>query len=265
MSAIVPFDFEGNAVRVIMREGVPWWVLADVCRVLDIVNPTRAADRLDDDEKGLHTVKTLGGDQEMVVINESGLFALILTSRKPEAKRFKKWVTAVVLPSIARTGSYGPDLGAMINAAVQQAMVGFEATIEAMVERRVGERLLTDERKALFNYISPLRAIIDFGGVRDSRQRRPLSNMVRVRLQSWCEHHPESGHPKPIERPDGSAGVSWLFPIDAARAWFTSAEWRNLYAVHLDKLARKAGQSVLDFKVVKGGKPDHGTDSVADA
>jgi prophage antirepressor-like protein len=105
--ALVPFEFDGIRVRIVMRDGEPWFVLADVCRVLDIVNPTRAADRLDDDEKGLHTVKTPGGPQDVVIINESGLYSLILTSRKPEAKRFKKWITSEVIPSIRKTGSYG--------------------------------------------------------------------------------------------------------------------------------------------------------------
>lgn len=104
---IVPFLYESeHLVRTIERDGALWFVLADVCRVLEIDNPTRAASRLDEDEKGLHSMKTPGGDQEMLVINESGLYSLVLTSRKAEAKRFKKWVTAEVLPSIRRTGQY---------------------------------------------------------------------------------------------------------------------------------------------------------------
>jgi prophage antirepressor-like protein len=106
MSALVPFTFEGAALRVIDRAGEPWFVLADVCRVLDIGNPAQAATRLDDDEKGITTNDTLGGAQEMTIINESGLYSLILTSRKEAAKRFKKWVTSEVLPSIRKTGSY---------------------------------------------------------------------------------------------------------------------------------------------------------------
>jgi prophage antirepressor-like protein len=103
---IVPFDFEGNSIRVISRDGEPWWVLADVCRVLEIANSRQAASRLDDDEKGVITSDTLGGDQMMGIVNESGLYSLILTSRKIMAKRFKKWVTAEVLPSIRKTGSF---------------------------------------------------------------------------------------------------------------------------------------------------------------
>ncbi|ATI12302.1 MULTISPECIES: phage antirepressor Ant [Acetobacter] len=110
-TALMPlaFDFEGHAVRTINRDGEPWWVLVDLCAVLELGSPHKAADRLDDDEKGRTIIPTLGGPQEMTVINESGLFSLILTSRKPAAKRFKKWVTAVVLPSLRRTGSFSVE------------------------------------------------------------------------------------------------------------------------------------------------------------
>ena len=107
MTALIPFSFEGASVRVIMKDGEPWFILADVCEVLEISNSRHAASRLDDDEKGVVISDTLGGPQEMATINESGLYSLILTSRKPAAKRFKKWVTADVIPSIRKTGSYG--------------------------------------------------------------------------------------------------------------------------------------------------------------
>lgn len=79
------------------RDGEPWFVLADVCRVLEYRMASDAARNLDADEKDTQNVRTLGGEQEMTVINESGLYSLILTSRKPQAKRFKKWVTSIVL------------------------------------------------------------------------------------------------------------------------------------------------------------------------
>ncbi len=103
------FDFDGQAVRVIMRGDCPWWVLADVCRVLEIGNPSQAAARLDDDEKTTLTNdegRPGSGAQSFTIINESGLYNLILTSRKPEAKRFKKWVTSEVLPALRRSGRY---------------------------------------------------------------------------------------------------------------------------------------------------------------
>ena len=109
MNDIQVFDFEDNAVRVIDRDGEPWFVAADVCRILDIKNSRDAVADLDDDEKGVANTDTLGGKQEMRVINESGLYNLIFRSRKPEAKKFRKWVTAEVLPSIRKTGMYVED------------------------------------------------------------------------------------------------------------------------------------------------------------
>jgi prophage antirepressor-like protein len=86
--------------------GNPWFVAMDVCRALDLSNHRSSLALLDDDEKGVHTVDSLGGPQEMIVISEPGLYSLILRSRKPEAKAFKRWVTHEVIPSIRRTGQY---------------------------------------------------------------------------------------------------------------------------------------------------------------
>ncbi len=103
---IFNFEFTGRAVRVVERDGEPWFVAADVCAVLDIANARDAVARLDDDEKGVATTDTLGGAQSVTVINESGVYSLVFTSRKPEAKAFKKWVTSEVLPSIRKNGGY---------------------------------------------------------------------------------------------------------------------------------------------------------------
>jgi prophage antirepressor-like protein len=98
------FEFESRQVRVVDVDGEPWWVAKDVCDVLEL--GTEQIRRLDDDEKGLRKMQTLGGIQSLSVISESGLYALIVRSNKPEAKRFRKWVTSEVLPSIRKTGVY---------------------------------------------------------------------------------------------------------------------------------------------------------------
>ncbi|EKT4540170.1 BRO-N domain-containing protein [Pseudomonas sp. C5pp] len=98
--------FENHNIRLLLIDGKPWFVAADTCDALAIINTARALSRLDDDEKGIHSMNTPGGPQNLGIINESGLFSLILTSRKPEAKRFKKWVTSEVLPSLRKHGSY---------------------------------------------------------------------------------------------------------------------------------------------------------------
>lgn len=97
---------ELGKVRIVMIDNEPWWVLADVCKVLEIVNNRNIAARLDEDEKGVTLVDTLGGNQNMTIINESGLYSVILRSDKPQANPFRKWVTHDVLPSIRKTGGY---------------------------------------------------------------------------------------------------------------------------------------------------------------
>ena len=100
---------EFGAVRSILIDGDPWFVAADVCKALEIEKTNRALSRLDDDEKGAHSVSTPGGRQRMSIISESGLYSLILGSRKPEARAFKRWITHKVIPSIRKHGAYMTD------------------------------------------------------------------------------------------------------------------------------------------------------------
>ena len=106
MNELQVFTYSGKEVRTVQKNGEPWFVLKDVCAILGISKYRDAADRLDPDEREPVRVDTLGGKQEMLCINESGLYNVILRSDKPEAKPFRKWVTSEVLPSIRRTGGY---------------------------------------------------------------------------------------------------------------------------------------------------------------
>lgn len=108
-TSVVPFSFDHFTVRAINRNGEIWFVAADVCAVLDIKNTTQALTALDTDERSMFNIGRSainGGGGEVNIVNESGLYALILRSRKPEAKRFRKWVTSEVLPAIRKTGAY---------------------------------------------------------------------------------------------------------------------------------------------------------------
>ncbi|NBK80073.1 hypothetical protein D5272_16205 [bacterium D16-76] len=105
MNEIQIFEHEAfGQIRVIDLDGEPWFIAVDVCRALDISRTQTR--RLDDDEKGVHLTHTPSGDQEMTIINEPGLYSLVLGSRKPEAKAFKRWVTHEVLPAIRQNGYY---------------------------------------------------------------------------------------------------------------------------------------------------------------
>jgi len=103
---LLDFNFNGGLIGTLEKDGGVWFVAKDVCKALELDDVSKACSRLDEDEKGTNTVPTLGGMQDLLIINESGLYSLILTSRKPEAKAFKKWVTSEVLPAIRKTGSY---------------------------------------------------------------------------------------------------------------------------------------------------------------
>lgn len=108
---------EFGSVRVVMQGDDPWFVAKDVCDCLDLSNNRGAIASLDDDEKGVSITDTLGGQQEMSIISEADLYSLILRSRKPEAKAFKRWVTHEVLPSIRKTGGYSTTLPDFANPA----------------------------------------------------------------------------------------------------------------------------------------------------
>ena len=97
---------EFGRVRVVECEGEPWFVAKDVCECLELTDVSKTISLLDDDEKGTNSIRTPGGEQQMLVISEPGLYSLILRSRKPEAKAFKRWITHEVIPAIRRTGGY---------------------------------------------------------------------------------------------------------------------------------------------------------------
>ena len=142
MNELVAFDFESHPVRIVTgTDGQPHFVAADICDALQIVEVHRSVARLDDDEKGRHIVTTPGGPQEMTVVNEAGLYSLILRSRKPEAKRFKRWVTHEVLPSIRKTGAY--------------AAPGSIAALPAPTQDRVTSILLIGEAVARVPGVKP--------------------------------------------------------------------------------------------------------------
>lgn len=108
MNKVTIFKYEENKlVRTMNVSGEPWFVLKDVCDVLGLSTPARVAERLDSDEVSqAHLIDSVGRSQKMTIISESGLYNVILRSDKPEAKPFRKWVTAVVLPSIRKNGGY---------------------------------------------------------------------------------------------------------------------------------------------------------------
>lgn len=145
------FDFKGSALRTLTDEAVePWFVAKDVCDILEISNPSDALKRLDDDERSRFN---LGRQGETNIVNEAGLYALVLGSRKPEAHEFKRWVTHEVLPQIRRTGGYIPasETDDDITILAKAVMIG-QRTMEEQKRRIAAQqsRIVELEPKALF-------------------------------------------------------------------------------------------------------------------
>lgn len=149
MNELTVFNYETSEVRTLEIDGEPWFVLKDVCEVLEISNHKNVATRLDEDEKGVHLMDTLGGAQNTTIINESGLYSVILRSDKPQAKPFRKWITSEVLPSLRKTGSYSMErkplspaemfkLQAELNYEHEQKLKALEAKQEA-TDRKITE------------------------------------------------------------------------------------------------------------------------------
>lgn len=132
---LMPFDYEGREIRVVKDDqGDPWFVAADVCAVLQLPETHKAVARLDDDEKDRNSIPTPGGSQSMTVVSESGLYNLVLGSRKAEAKRFKRWVTHEVLPAIRKTGSYAVPAMAALPAPTQDRVTSLLLIGEAVAK-----------------------------------------------------------------------------------------------------------------------------------
>ena len=143
---------EFGEIRTTIQNGEPWFVAADVCKALDITQNRNAVARLDDDEKGVRLTDTLGGKQKLTVVNEAGLYSLVLGSRKPEAKAFKRWITHEVLPTIRRTGGYVNSAEAFIGHylphADESTRTMFRAQLKAIEE--LNAKIEADKPKVLF-------------------------------------------------------------------------------------------------------------------
>lgn len=146
------FNYQNHQIRTAVKEGEPWFVAKDVCSVLEIKNNRDALARLDEDEKGVVLTDTLGGTQELTAVNEPGLYTLILGSRKPVAKQFKRWITHEVIPTIRKTGGYVANddlfLQTYLSHADEQTKLLFKTTLQTLEKQN--KQIETMKPKALF-------------------------------------------------------------------------------------------------------------------
>jgi prophage antirepressor-like protein len=116
------FNYESKQIRIVIINGEPWFVAKDVCDILEHTNHKMAVARLDEDEVSkVYLTDSLGREQETTIVNEAGLYSLVLTSNMPKAKDFKRWITHEVIPQIRKTGAYSLDPRQLIAAAVIEA------------------------------------------------------------------------------------------------------------------------------------------------
>ena len=126
-------------IRTLTIDGEPWFVAADVCKALELGNPSMTVERLDADEKGISSIDTLGGKQRMAIINEPGLYSVILCSRKPEAKAFKRWITHEVIPAIRKYGGYMRK--SLLEQVLENPNLIYEFARRMLAEQQKNERL----------------------------------------------------------------------------------------------------------------------------
>ena len=193
--------YKNSPVRIVEKGGEPWFVAKDVCDILALGNPRSSIALLDEDERGVHSMDTPSGKQEMGIISEAGLYSLILRSRKPEAKAFKRWVTHEVLPSIRKTGAY---LSSGMSNEHVKALV---ATLEEEMYRRIQaeNRLAKLEAHAEELARSAIPAT-PFGEL-SQKTGRPRTCLVRNYLRSTQE----------VKQEHFGTYIQLLLPLYAAR------------------------------------------------
>ena len=196
---IQKFDFKGALLRALTDEaGEPWFVAKDVCDILEISNPSDALKRLDDDERSRFN---LGRQGETNIVNEAGLYVLVLGSRKPEAHEFKRWVTHEVLPSIRKTGGYIPTTDADDDMTIlaKAVMIG-QRTMEAQKRKIAAQQTRIDElqpKASMWDNFVDIPDVLSVGNSAKllSNLGRPIG---RKTLFSWLERNGwvfrENGH-----------------------------------------------------------------------
>jgi prophage antirepressor-like protein len=148
MMELTVFNYKTNKIRTAMKNGEPWFVLKDACDTLEIINSRDAAARLDDDEKDVCIIDTLGGPQKLTIISESALYKIIMLSRKSEAKLFQRWITREVLPQIRETGSYIRTPQTYIQAL--EALIESERGKERLALENANLQIELDENKEYY-------------------------------------------------------------------------------------------------------------------
>ena len=178
--------YKNSPIRIVEKDGEPWFVAKDVCNILEIKNRRDTLNKcLDEDERGVDIIYTPGGNQEMTIVSEAGLYSLILRSRKPEAKAFKRWVTHEVLPSIRKTGAYlSPGMS-------NEQIKALVTTLEEEVYRRIQAENRLAKLEAHAEKLARAAIPATPFGELSQKTGRPRTCLVRNYLRSGQEVKPE--------------------------------------------------------------------------
>lgn len=189
---LVPFTFDGHQVRTVTIDGEPWFVAGDLCTILGHSNTSKAvADHVDPEDKGITNRYTPGGSQRHKIVNESGLYALIFGSTLPEAKRFKRWVTSEVLPSIRKTGKFQVDVRGWLSSGPKPWTKTFPDRYYAEILRLHGKA--PDRQKEREPWLAQLTTFLIYSrleqGVVETLQRiNPVPSGKRWRSRKLHQH-----------------------------------------------------------------------------
>jgi prophage antirepressor-like protein len=242
------FSYEGKQVRTIIENGEPLFVARDVCEILEI-DPTQTR-RLDEDEKGLRLIQTPGGPQEMVVVNEPGLYVLILGSRKPEAKTFKRWITHEVIPAIRRTGIYSTQYQIPRTYAEALRLAAEQAE---MIERQQRELEAAKPKIEFFDAVASSKDAIQIG---DAAKVLGVPGLGRNKLFAFLrekgilmhdnvpyQEYVDRGYFRVIEQ-------KWTTPDGETRISIKTL----VYQRGLDFIRRLLAEERKSLRVIKGGE-----------
>lgn len=242
---IIPFDFRGESVRAIPINGDPWFVASDVCRIIDVANTTQALQALDDDERSMFNI---GRQGEANIVNESGLYTLILRCRdavkkgsKPHA--FRKWVTAEVLPAIRKHGRYEDAKGTMTTLVGDVIGSTGEIVLDRVIEQK-GSRIDPALQRS-FKHTMKSRLRTRFNVQKTSLipadQLADACNFIAAYAieGEWMGKEPESGH--------------LLTDMQLYDVWFVAHHFERLYEifkrsnlhVHLGGLGSRIGSDMI--------------------
>ena len=208
MNEITSWNYESSEIRTVQVNGEPWFVLADVCKVLELSSPHKVADRLENDERNqIPVTDSLGRYQNTAIINESGLYTVILRSDKPQAKPFRKWVTSEVLPSIRKHGAY------MTEQTLERALTSPDFLIELATQLKT-----------------------------EQEQRRRLETTVAVQEQQIAELQPKASYYDVVLNCKDLLSITTI-----AKDYGKSGVWLNRY-LHENGVQYKQGQNWLLYQ-----------------